>query len=77
MSFQRLEYSGTAVLLRCHGWCEEEQTQLQLSKANISLAPIPGLGESRIQMARVRDYLRFDALQPTPNARAKQQHCYP
>ena len=31
MSGRPLEYSGSAPLMRCHAWCEEEQTLLQLA----------------------------------------------
>ena len=37
-------------LMRCSGWCEEEQTMLQILHDNISLAPLPAI---RIDLQRI------------------------
>ena len=49
MSDRPLEYGGEAPLMRCHAWCEEEQTKLQLLRQGVSVAPLGG----RVNLSRV------------------------
>ena len=50
---RRLEYGGSAPLMRCHAWCEEEQTKLQLLRQNVSLAPLGGRVVVELQQVRI------------------------
>lgn len=50
--------------MRCHGWCQEEQTQLQLARDNISMAPL-----FASETGRKVQILRYDAWCRQSNAR--------
>ena len=78
MSAGRIEYGGAVPLMRCHGWCEEEQTQLHLWKANISLVPMRGLESLRVM--RVHDYrheIALDELHPALPDAGTRHRCFP